>query len=604
MSAGFNIEKWLTNFMDNWLDYLTTKTVDWVTNALKADEFNPIKSDIPTIPHYSSSVRDLFQFVFAEFEFISGLNWSNSSQLAGFYQRFAKIVNLAVEQYSDAISLGEVKGDPNAPAAWMSTLASFRTNADQPKDIASISCIKLCNVEYALVQLDNMSKAMNLPALVKSQTDFRSAALRRMSVYNPKQYQKLTQETKLSGQLKIHVAYAENLKPSNKNGLSNPYIIIRVPEGTEVPPSVSTVDETKDTPDTSKFLNGKECELVRTRVIYDAISASWDDTFECIVPPIERLEVQIFSKNMISSDELLGSSVIDLSVNSRLRQRMSDHQTYDVMVEIEPQGRTLLRLTLEGSEEDVAFWFRKSRERSGRTKDDFLRSIVGKISPYSKDVLTKSIKKHEAAPVSKTFLSSLSSLTAQTEYSNLNASGASVDQPVSAREADEALEPLTDYLNKNLQTICEHLPTKTAQKVVLKAWEDALMSLELILVPNLFGQIDRDRRILNKRQVSMANWIVKILFDFFHADGADLGLPRKVLQTAHYSEVTHLLSIYHQSIDYQKNDYTAGVRENRNKDLVLRLIRQRIERDDDLSTGAKEEGKRWLDIQFERRKRR
>lgn len=85
------------------------------------------------------------------------------------------------------------------------------------------------------------------------------------------------------------------------------------------------------------------------------------------------------SKNLLTADDVAGTATIDLSLGTRLRRKLLDHQTHDVYLELEPQGRLLLRLTLEGEQEDVDFWFRRTNERLLRTRDGFLRSYTAKV---------------------------------------------------------------------------------------------------------------------------------------------------------------------------------------------------------------------------------
>ena len=114
------------------------------------------------------------------------------------------------------------------------------------------------------------------------------------------------------------------------------------------------------------ILNGKECEMARSRYISDSLNPTWDETFECILPMVESLEVMSYSKNILADD-------------SRLHQKLEDQQTHDTYLELEPQGRILIRLTLEGGDEDVDFWFRRSRERLGRTRDVYVRALTAKV---------------------------------------------------------------------------------------------------------------------------------------------------------------------------------------------------------------------------------
>lgn len=287
--------------------------------------------------------------------------------------------------------------------------------------------------------------------------------------------------TMIAGQAKIEIVNAENLKPCNKNGLANPYVVVKVPEGTQVLSSMddesipvihhqnqatsssaaavvsspilssasSTVSSNNNntstafnsttnngrpssikssvsdksngnnnnnntssssssaaTPSTT-VLSGKDCELARSRIEYDSLNVSWDESFHCILPAVDKLDILIYSKNMISADEQMGRAEIDFAQLSALSSSSSattsvvsrsnsdagvgglaktmravnlhDHQTHDIWIDVEPQGRLLLRLTLEGEDEDVDFWFKKSIERLGRTRDDFYRVLTAKV---------------------------------------------------------------------------------------------------------------------------------------------------------------------------------------------------------------------------------
>ncbi len=79
------------------------------------------------------------------------------------------------------------------------------------------------------------------------------------------------QQDGVTGAFKIHVSYAENLKPTLKSGASNPYLIVRVPEGTIVPPvediprkkTMSPGSEEPSSIPQPTTLTGNSCELFR-----------------------------------------------------------------------------------------------------------------------------------------------------------------------------------------------------------------------------------------------------------------------------------------------------------------------------------------------------
>ncbi|KAJ3151671.1 hypothetical protein HK101_001872, partial [Irineochytrium annulatum] len=581
-----NVERFFTPFVTNWLDNLSTQTLKWVTNAVKADAFEPRKAEFDDgVPACSSSVTDLFSAVYQELEFITDLGWSNPVQNALFLQKFSRTVYKAVDQYCEAIGAGELKVDQGGMTTWVPLMQSKQANG--PKDITNESCVKLCNIEYATAKLEEMYRLMNVAAATRSAKDYRAtmAPSRRRPPTSSRATGDLDDDVK--GSFRIQVGYAENVKPVTTAGLSNPYVTVRVPEGTVQPPPEADDDgDAPTTPTTltrsgGSVLTGAQCEMARTRVIYETVNPQWDEEFTLMLPPVRRLDVVLWSKNLLTADEVCGRATIDLGARTRLRRKLEDHHTHDVAVEAEPQGRIMVRLTLEGEEEDVDFWLRRSKERLIRTRDDFLRALCTKISPFAKEVIVKSIREHEAAPLpSKSFFSAI---TAAVQYSNVTASGRSIHDKVTSNEADVLLAPLTDYLNKNLETLCTAMSARMAREVIKRAWDDVVAAVEACLVPTLHGAVERDRRVLNARQVSMASWALAILGDFFHADGAELGLSRRMLDTRRHADVMALMGVYGSEMRKLRREYEISVVDGREKELVLRLVRLKVEKLEELT---------------------
>ncbi|KAI8617093.1 hypothetical protein BC830DRAFT_1115283 [Chytriomyces sp. MP71] len=618
--SKINAEKLFAPFILKWLDYIGTKTVEWVANAVNADNFEPIDEfDYSTgeSPH-SSSVMDIFTAINHELSFVVDLKWTNQVQSAGFYQKFAKTIFTAIEQYCDVIVTGELKPAAEAGKKWVDML-KIRSQKKGPKDINSESCVKLCNIEFALNKLEDLNKIMDVASLQRTVKDYRATiapALKQKAL--EKKGGKGLDEEDVKGAFSVQIIYAENIKPVNNQGLASSYATIRVPEGTYVPPpdplDVTGIDAGAVTegepvpaptspqvaaPPPEIYLKGQNCEMARTRIIPDSINPHWDEAFTFLLPPITKLEVSVYSKNLITNDPLCGSASLDLGEGSRLKRKLADHHTHDVFLELEPQGRILLRLTLEGEEEDVEFWFRRSREKLGRTRNDFVRSLCTRISPYTKEVVVKALKDQEAAPIKKEgWMSALQ----KTQLSNKTVAGVEVMKEVSSGEADNILSPLTDYLNKNLDTLFSGLSSRMATEVTKRIWEDSLLIIESALIPQLFGPIEKDRRYLNPRQVSVLAWTLDILKEFFHAGGADLGLPTKVLETKKYATDMKLIDIYERELRKLKSDYEKSLFDGREKEYILRLIRLRFERQDELTNGERDEGRKWIEVQLNNRK--
>jgi Ca2+-dependent lipid-binding protein len=151
-----------------------------------------------------------------------------------------------------------------------------------------------------------------------------------------------------SGSLKIDVVHAENLKTPAQSGKANPYIIIRIPETLQNFTSSQRVSTGSANAPSSLIGATKVGEIVKSRVIYDNINPNWDETFQVLVRNVDKLDLQVFTKNNLFADELLASSSLDLKGNSELRRRIANHKAQDIFIDLEPQGRVYLKITNEG----------------------------------------------------------------------------------------------------------------------------------------------------------------------------------------------------------------------------------------------------------------
>ncbi|KAJ3127074.1 hypothetical protein HK100_009934 [Physocladia obscura] len=132
-----------------------------------------------------------------------------------------------------------------------------------------------------------------------------------------------------------------------------------------------------------------------------------------------------------------------------------------------------------------------------------------------------------------------------------------------------------------------------ATEVIKKIWEDSLIAVESCLIPQLYGPIEKERRVLNTRQVSVLNWALDFLKQFFHADCADLGLPINALETRKYVHDAKLIDAYFRELKKLKSDYELSLIHGREKEYLLRLIRVRIEKEDGLTNTERDEGRKW-----------
>jgi hypothetical protein len=266
-----------------------------------------------------------------------------------------------------------------------------------------------------------------------------------------------------------------------------------------------------------------------------------------------------------------------LKSSTKLRRKLLDNQTHDVFVDLEPQGRILVRLTLEGEQEDIGFWFRRTNEKLIRTRNSFLRSLTVKITAYVQEVLQKAIKDNEPAIIPpSTFFQQL---TSAVQYSDKTAAGHSINSRVTDAEVNEVLNPLIDYLEKNLETLCSQLPQAMSQAVIERVWVDMLAIATNLIIPPLYGL--HSQKHLVPRQISVLDSSIQELREFFHGDGGEFGLPFSSLDTPSYKDLLELMDLYHSPMAKLRREYDLSFLGGKDKEFLLRLVRLRAEKDSD-----------------------
>ena len=209
-------------------------------------------------------------------------------------------------------------------------------------------------------------------------------------------------------------------------------------------------------------------------------------------------------------------------------------------------------------------------------------------------------KKEEAAPIpSESFFSQF---TATAQFSDKTLSGESINKNISEYDVALSISPLLDYFNKNFEVLCERLSAKMAQETIKMIWDDLLIIIEYILIPPMFGPIEKDRHIPNPRQVSLVLQMLKLLLEFFHADGEGIGIDKNALESNRYLDIKTVLSRLGTDIQRLKRECEMGIQSGRDKECVMRLLRLLFEMDTKLSAEGKESERRWFNQLLEKRR--
>lgn len=193
-------------------------------------------------------------------------------------------------------------------------------------------------------------------------------------------------------------------------------------------------------------------------------------------------------------------------------------------------------------------------------------------------------------------------MTTPVQYDDKTSVGISTMVAMNEQEVDVFLNQITDYLNSNFEILAVTLPSKLAQEVIRRIWDELLTVIDQILIPPLYGPMDKERRLLNARQLSCLDLMINILKTFFHADGEGIGIPMQILENEKYTNVMNILSRYRTDLPRLKRECELGIESGRDKEAILRLVRLFIEKSDHIPSEEKDLHRAWLDQLLIKRK--
>ncbi|CAG8613996.1 2788_t:CDS:10, partial [Cetraspora pellucida] len=319
---SFGIEEWFGPYIKKWLEATNKKTPEWVRSAVSVDEFKPVSS---TDTH-SSSVVDLFTSFNQTVDFVKRLDWPNQDQSARFMTSLSQTIGEALEQYCKVMEdlfmkdLAAVYADQESSkqSAWYLRAKNALTSEKAaPADIQPKSCVKMNNIEAAGEQLDKLYDSMNVDNVSGIMNESES----RMSLS-----EKIIRNRYL---YTIKIVMAENLTAQDVNGLSDPYCVL--------------TDE-------------KGHILAQTRVIFETLNPQWNEAFDITLEfkdqDYRKLLVTVWDKDQVGSDDVCGKAQIYLD-----RRYFTDSRPNDVHLDLHPQGRVLLRISMEDEKDDPRFYF-------------------------------------------------------------------------------------------------------------------------------------------------------------------------------------------------------------------------------------------------------
>ncbi|TGO41677.1 hypothetical protein BHYA_0018g00490 [Botrytis hyacinthi] len=512
-SFAFNIEDLLADFVWRWIRSADAKTVDLVDQAIKQDQFQ-VRSDHPDQTpsddeRHSVSIIDIFRLFNQMADQIFQLNWADTIQHAKFMTALAKSFGIGLARYCEVLEqkfskemdrlspAQEAAASQTKQEKWMQLAKEAWNNKEkiEPFQFYPESFVKLNNIEYAVQQLDALEKTINVDACAE------------LLAKNAPPVEKKRRAAKYVFTIKI--VEGEDLKACDPNGTSDPYVVL----GDEY-----------------------QKRLAKTRVVMRSLNPRWDESVDITVQGALNIIATVWDWDTFGDHDYVGRTSLKLDP-----AHFSDYMPREYWLNLDTQGRLLLRVSMEGERDDIQFYFGKAFRLLKRTERDMTRKITDKLSQYINSSLS-----HEALRGLLSRGISVASVT------SLWKNRQSIAPTLTPQDVENALKPLFNYFDENFAIMKQTLTDASMIMVMTRLWKEVLIALESLLVPPLSDKPSTQRPLTQQEMDIVFKWL-ELLFEFFHArdeqTGEAMGVPADVLKSPKYSELATLNFFYFDSTD-------------------------------------------------------
>lgn len=509
----FHIESLLADFVWRWIRMSSEQIKGWVENAVKQDRFTVRTEVAKAIPseeeRHSVSVIDIFRSFNQIIDQISQLNWDDDIGYAKFMTALSKAIGDGLARYCDLLDqmfskeMDRLTPEQEAAASqtrqekWMQLAKDTWNNKErvEPFQFYATSFVKLNDIAFAIREWDKLEREVNVDACME--------VIQRHNPPTPQRPRK-----NISFVFTIKIVEAEDLKACDINGLSDPYVVL--------------TDEYQK-------------RLSKTRVIMNNLNPRWDDTVDIVTKTPLNVIATIWDWDNFGDHDYVGRTSLKLDP-----AHFSDFMPREYWMDLDTQGRLLLRVSMEGERDDIQFYFGRTFRTLKRTERDMTRKITDKLSAYINHCLS-----HRAL---RSLLNRGISISSVSSYFNRNRQSTALTT-AAPTDADvlNALKPLFTYFDDNFAIMNQTLTSEAMIMVMTRLWKEVLVTTESLLVPPLSDKPSQQRPLTQQELDIVFKWL-QLLFDFFHAvdeeTGEANGVPTNVLKSPKYHEIQSLNFFY------------------------------------------------------------
>ncbi|CAK7225272.1 hypothetical protein SCUCBS95973_005808 [Sporothrix curviconia] len=511
---AFHVEGLLEEFVWRWIKGAQERMENIVEEAIKQDQFQvraQHEGDVPTDDErHSVSIIDTFQAFNQSVDQIYQLEWDDDVHHAKFMTALAKAFAAGIGRYCEIVEQRFAKemdrpsaqelanANKTAQERWMQYAKDALSNKEkiEPFQFYAESFVKLNNIEYAMQALDELEKSVNVDGCAE--------VLRRVN--GPI---KPVDRRNAKYVFTIKIVEAEDLKACDPTGTSDPYVVL----GDEY-----------------------QKRLAKTRIIMRNLNPRWDESVEITVSGPLNIIATIWDYDTFGDHDFVGRTSLKLDP-----LHFSDYLPREFWLDLDTQGRLLLRVSMEGERDDIQFHFGKAFRHLKRTERDMVRKVTDKLVAHINGSLS-----YEAL---KSLLNrgSLASSVAALWQKRTSTK----PQALTQADVENTLQPLFTYFNENFAIMNQTLTHATMMAVMTRLWKEALMAIEALLVPPL-SEKPATQKPLTQAELDVVYKWLEMLFDFFNArndEGEALGVPADILKSNKYHELASLNFFYFETTE-------------------------------------------------------
>ena len=521
---AYKIEDVLGDFVWRWIRTTESQVVGWVENAVKQDEFKVRTEGAGQNPtedqRHSTSVLDVYSSFNQVINQIGELNWDDDLSYAKFMTALSKAIGQGISRYCELLDqmfskeMDRMTPEQEAAASmtrqekWVQ-LAKDTWNQKErvePFNFYSQSFVKLNDISFAIQQWDKLETEVNVDGCAEVIKKYAPPLLQR-----PKKTSNYV--------FTIKIVEAEDLKACDVNGFSDPYVVL--------------TDEYQK-------------RLFKSRIVYRNLNPRWDESVDITTQGPLNLIATVWDWDAMGDHDYVGRTSLKLDPS-----HFSDFLPREYWLDLDTQGRVMIRVSMEGERDDIQFYFGKAFRSLQRTQRDMTRKITDKLSAYInhclsrralRSLLNKGISMaNVSANVSSFFARNRAPVPAPT-----------TTMPTDA-EIVNAIKPLFDYFDDNFAIMQQTLTSEAMKAVMTRIWKEVLVTVESLLVPPLSDKISQQKALTQQELDVVFKWLQSLL-EFFNAVDEDTGeangVPLNVLKNPKYHELQMLNFFYFEPTDF------------------------------------------------------